>query len=122
MDTIRMKKHQERLLKRRRQILSTVRRLDQYLREEHEQMNFDWADEVSDENEIALIEQLSDTHLAELTRIDRALGRMLTGTYGLCIACHRSIEKWRLEGVPETEFCLHCQKGRGTLGAFKKAG
>jgi RNA polymerase-binding transcription factor DksA len=119
MDTIRMRKYQERLLKHRRQILSTVKRLDQQLREEHEQMNFDWADEVSDDNEIALIEELSDAHLAEVTKIDRALGRMLSGTYGLCIACHRSIEKWKLESVPEVEFCLHCRRARGV---FKKAG
>ena len=119
MDTIRMKKYQERLLKHRRQILSTVKRLDTQLREEHEQMNFEWADEVFDENEVALIDELSDVHLGELTRIDRALGRMLAGTYGLCIACHRPIEKWRLESAPEVEFCQPCQRARVV---FKKAG
>jgi RNA polymerase-binding transcription factor DksA len=45
----------------------------------------------------------------DITRIDFALKRIEKGQYGLC-PCGCKIEENRLNSVPETIFCLFCQK------------
>ena len=112
MDTIKIRTYQEKLLRRRRQILSTVKHLDEETNEFTGQRHFDWLDQAWDESEIRLLNRLSDTYLDELGKIETALGKVLSGTYGLCLACHQPIEKRRLDIFPETEFCLGCQDMR----------
>lgn len=112
MDTIRVKRFQERLLKRRKEILRALNRLEEENRKITGQRHFDWLDQAWDENEARLLDQLSAGYLRELGRIDIALGRILSGTYGLCLACHQLIEKARLDTFPETESCLGCQEMR----------
>ena len=41
-----------------------------------------------------------------LNEVDAALARMETGTYGLCEACHESVEKDRLLADPLVRLCL----------------
>lgn len=109
MDTIKLRSYHEKLQKRKAEILGTVKRLEEENHEIIGQRHFDWLDQAQDENEIRLLDRLSDSYLKEMGRIELALGRMLAGTYGLCLACHQPIEKGRLETFPETEFCLECQ-------------
>ena len=109
MDTIKIRKYQEKLLRRRRQVLTTVKHLEEGNGEVTGQRHFDWLDQAWGESEIRLLDRLNDTYLRELGEIETALGRALSGTYGLCLACHQPIEKRRLDIFPETEFCLACQ-------------
>ena len=44
----------------------------------------------------------------ELVRIDAALNRIESGTYGYCTACDEKIEKKRLEMDPSTPLCVDC--------------
>ena len=44
-------------------------------------------------------------------RDDRALDKMLKGTYGLCGACRRPIAKARLEALPFAALCVSCKSG-----------
>ncbi len=41
-----------------------------------------------------------------LTKIDRALGKMGEGTYGICSRCGKPIEKARLKALPYVDLCL----------------
>jgi DnaK suppressor protein len=41
-----------------------------------------------------------------LAKIDRALGKMDEGTYGICIRCGKPIEKARLKALPYVDLCL----------------
>jgi RNA polymerase-binding transcription factor DksA len=122
MDTIHVKRYQERLLRRRDQILQTVRRLEEETGEITGNRHFDWLDQAQDENELRLLDHLSDSYLQEMGRIEMALGRMLAGTYGLCVACHQPIEKSRLKTFPHAEFCLECQDIRERFERFEKGG
>ena len=72
----------------------------------------EWLDQARDENELRLLDRLSETYLREMQKIEKALGRIPAETYGLCLACHHPIEKERLAIFPETEFCLGCQDMR----------
>jgi len=112
MDTIQVKRYQEKLLKRRKQILRTLNHLEEENRKIAGQRHFDWLDQAWDESEARLLDRLSAGYLRELGGIDMALGRILSETYGLCLACHQPVEKARLDTFPDTEFCLECQEMR----------
>lgn len=44
-----------------------------------------------------------------LYEVEEALKRLEAGTYGICELCEKPIRKERLEAVPFTRLCLHCQ-------------
>ncbi len=46
----------------------------------------------------------------ELLAIEAAMGRMRTGGYGHCIACHGAISFSRLLAVPTAQRCQSCQQ------------
>jgi RNA polymerase-binding protein DksA len=65
-----------------------------------------------------LADSASETYLRELdggleenaehllVEIDAALGRIESGTYGLCVACGQPIGEERLEAVPYATLCI----------------
>ena len=53
---------------------------------------------------------LDQKHTRTLRRVEAAIERWKGGTYGSCMACEVPIEERRLNAVPETEFCIGCQK------------
>lgn len=112
MDTIRVKKYQERLLTRRGEILKTLSHLQEQSQEFIGRRHLDWLDQAWDESETRLLDRLSDEYARELRRVEMALGRVSAGTYGRCPACHEPIGRARLDIFPETEFCLPCQEMR----------
>ena len=48
----------------------------------------------------------------ELAAIQDALGRIESGTYGLCVACGAPLPWLRLDAVPEAMRCVHCEQAR----------
>ena len=44
-----------------------------------------------------------------LRQIDQALARVDKGNYGICEECGEKIDKKRLEILPFTPYCVHCQ-------------
>lgn len=57
-----------------------------------------------------VLESLGHVELAELKRIDAALARVDSGTYGLCASCDEAISDARLVLLPDTPFCKRCAK------------
>ena len=45
----------------------------------------------------------------DLRSVEKALDRIETQRYGICVSCGNKIEKERLEIVPTTTMCLSCQ-------------
>lgn len=45
-----------------------------------------------------------------LRNIDHALNKLDSGKYGVCERCGNKIMEERLEAVPYTKFCFHCQE------------
>ncbi len=54
------------------------------------------------ERDLSLVNNLRDL----LERIDKALGKIDEGTYGLCDRCGRPIEKLRLKALPYANLCI----------------
>jgi RNA polymerase-binding transcription factor DksA len=57
------------------------------------------------ERDLSLLEEFR----AELTEVEQAMRRIADGTYGVCVGCHAAISSDRLEVVPATRYCKHCQ-------------
>lgn len=53
-------------------------------------------------------EAMLSTSRARLVRLENALERMESGTYGLCVKCKEEIPAGRLKAVPEALICVSC--------------
>ena len=49
-------------------------------------------------------------HEREVTQIDRALSRIRSGSYGLCLGCGDAVQFLELYMDPTAECCLRCRK------------
>jgi RNA polymerase-binding transcription factor DksA len=56
----------------------------------------------------ALAKSLRET----LSDVERALGKMETGSYGTCESCGQPISPARLEAKPAARFCINCASKR----------
>ena len=113
MHNVATKKPIERLLRRREELLLTLRHLD---REQTDvENNTDWLDHAAYVNRVALLDRLAEEYQSELQQVDKALDRVKTDRYGECLGCHAPIEGQRLEAAPETELCGSCQEMREGL-------
>ena len=54
----------------------------------------------------------ADLRSRMLKEIERALGRVAGGTYGICEGCGQQISPNRLEAIPWARYCLICQELR----------
>jgi len=56
-------------------------------------------------------------------QIERSLDRLKQGSYGICELCQKKIPVSRLNALPFSTTCIHCQRemesggGRGAYGA-----
>ncbi|MBT8069075.1 MAG: TraR/DksA family transcriptional regulator [Xanthomonadales bacterium] len=50
-----------------------------------------------------------DRHIQEIRDIEAAQTRMVTGSFGICVDCDRSIDAERLEAYPTAKRCRPCQ-------------
>lgn len=53
-------------------------------------------------------EAIGTTLRSEQERVDHAIAKLDTGTYGYCERCGIAIPKERLKVVPAAEFCVPC--------------
>lgn len=51
-----------------------------------------------------------DLRRAMLKEIERALKRIVSGTYGTCEACGEQISAGRLKALPWARYCVTCQE------------
>ena len=81
-----------------------------------EDMTLD-ADDLPDEMDLASSEYLQSFTLrlrgrekTFLKKIDHALAKIDTGTFGICEQCEEEISLKRLEARPETTLCIRCKE------------
>lgn len=103
----------ENILKKRRD--ETVRFLNR-LGDETKDIDSDTPADAADRCVISLSKEAlfhqSDERRGMLRTIDAALGRIQQGTFGVCIACGEQINARRLNALPWTQYCIHCQERR----------
>ena len=57
-----------------------------------------------------LLFSLSDSERHTLLRVEEALQRVESGTYGICINCSNEIRSGRLRAMPWARYCIDCQE------------
>jgi RNA polymerase-binding protein DksA len=70
------------------------------------------ADVATDNYDREFSLSLADGEQKVLGRIEAALEKIETKTYGTCESCSKKISKVRLKAVPYAEFCVPCQEKR----------
>jgi DnaK suppressor protein len=60
------------------------------------------------EKRLALEQQLAET----LVKVNHALDKYKSGSYGICDQCGKTIEPARLEALPHASLCLTCKSAR----------
>ncbi|HEU4624157.1 MAG TPA: TraR/DksA family transcriptional regulator [Steroidobacteraceae bacterium] len=97
-----------RLLARRDELRTRLRRLGADQRRDAEPLSPDAPDSAIQRENDEVIDSLGLAADAELSEIDAALARMAAGHYGECASCGYAIERKRLEAVPYARQCLRC--------------
>ncbi|WP_299758569.1 TraR/DksA family transcriptional regulator [uncultured Boseongicola sp.] len=100
-----LEKHKKLLLDRRSELTGHLTDLDNTL---DEMPSKDWEDRASERQGDQVLETLGHVEMAELNRIDAALVRIESGTYGVCQVCGSAVLEARLELLPDTPFCKSC--------------
>jgi RNA polymerase-binding transcription factor len=110
MNQIELEQQQRKLEAQRREAIQTLARLGREARSLDVDTMQDSADQcVVSMSKESLFEQSSQRRTV-LRLIEAALRRIADGSYGTCIACGNEVQLRRLQAVPWTQFCLHCQE------------
>jgi len=70
----------------------------------------DEIDQASSEYSQSMIFRLRDREKFLLSKIDKALARIESGTFGICEKCEEEISPKRLEARPVTTLCIRCKE------------
>ena len=70
----------------------------------------DMADQSSGNNEVHIQLKLKQTDAKILQAIEEALGRLESGTYGVCRDCGEPVAQARLNAIPWTRVCIACKQ------------
>jgi DnaK suppressor protein len=78
----------------------------------------DSADQAFDTGSDEVAFQLAELESRELTQIEKALGRLKQGTYGVCEGCQKKIPVARLNALPFSTTCIDCQREMEMYGTW----
>ncbi|MFO7768995.1 MAG: TraR/DksA family transcriptional regulator [bacterium] len=76
----------------------------------------EYEEEVTLSDDKEYLSKLIEAQSRGLEDINRALERILEGTYGQCVRCGGDIGKERLEALPTVELCLECKRDEEESG------
>ncbi len=68
----------------------------------------DFAEQVVQMENDAVLAGISEATAAELAQINRALAQLDQGTYGVCSQCGQAIGARRLQALPYSDRCITC--------------
>ncbi|MBX9681603.1 MAG: TraR/DksA C4-type zinc finger protein [Gemmataceae bacterium] len=70
----------------------------------------DAADQAFEAGSDEINSQLAELESRELAQIERALGKLRQGSYGVCEGCQKKIPVARLNALPFSITCVECQR------------
>jgi len=111
MDKKSLKKMEDKLIKKKNEILETIEREEQGEISDRESENVigDIVDTANSAYEYQIYDRLSENERKKLHEINEALKRIDEGVYGKCIVCGKKIEEKRLIVIPEAKKCIMCK-------------
>ena len=97
--------YRTKLISRLRELDARLARIEESLEAPH---NPDSEEDAVEREGDEVRERLGEAGLAEIRRIQAALGRIRTGDYGTCVNCGDTIDPARLAAVPDAPRCQSC--------------
>ena len=96
------------LLALREELSDRVTRINRDLRHRDEPVAADFAEQVTEQENIDVLYALEGEGKVELKQIEAALGRLDAGDYGICDSCGNDISAGRLDVIPFATQCGDC--------------
>ncbi|MDR1959800.1 MAG: TraR/DksA family transcriptional regulator [Planctomycetaceae bacterium] len=110
-DALMLEKFRTLLMKRRAEILQSLRDDHHEIDEESKSIGVgDMVDSAQGTAEFELNFRLAEFGSRELGQIDIALQKMTEGTYGICEICGENISLARIKALPFADKCIKCQQ------------
>jgi DnaK suppressor protein len=109
-----------RLLAERARLVKLLKGVESEIADLESAPPVEWLEQAQMEGHRAVLTDLDEQERRTLDEIERALGRMEIGTYGVCELCGREIEPARLFATPRVPVCIQCQTVRERLGIGKR--
>jgi len=81
----------------------------------------DAADQAFESGSDEINSQIAELESRELAQIERALGKLRQGNYGVCEGCQKKIPIARLNALPYSTTCVDCQREMETNGSIDYA-
>ena len=103
----------EQLAARRRELLARIQAIESNFRREDDPLEKDPEEQSLQIEDDDVLNALDEAGRREIAAIERALGRMESGTYGTCARCGESIAPARLRALPAAEHCIRCAERIG---------
>ncbi|MCU0974875.1 MAG: TraR/DksA family transcriptional regulator [Steroidobacteraceae bacterium] len=97
-----------RLDARKQELLARARDVHADITRASGPLDKDFAEQVVQMENDAVLAGLSATTAAEIAQINRALKRLEEGAYGDCAVCGQPIDERRLEALPHSDRCIRC--------------
>jgi DnaK suppressor protein len=105
-----VERFKQRLLAKRRELLSGVRVSNVKSQETSSDGIQDIADQASSAYTKEFLLSVGDAERRMLKQVDEALDKIRQDTYGLCEVCGETIGERRLEALPFAKLCIACQE------------
>lgn len=96
---------QNKLEERKETLLQRISRVKHGISQEH---SADWSEQAQERQNDEVLEVIGNESQHELSQINIALERIISGDYMNCTKCGNDISMKRLEAVPYTHLCINC--------------
>ena len=92
----------------REELLERVDRTSKHLYQRDKPVSPNFAEQSVEMENQELMYTLDREGKEEIRKISKALARLDSGEYGLCVNCGEDISEQRLEVLPYTDVCIDC--------------
>lgn len=103
-------RYRNKLLKKKEEIVNKISETYNESKEVESGIAQDVVDKAESSYTKEFLLSLSDAEREQLLLIDDALERIDKKEIGICQRCGKDINKKRLDVVPWTSYCIHCQE------------
>jgi DnaK suppressor protein len=101
------------LLQQKQELLARAAKVRANITRSSGPLEKDFAEQVVQMENDAVLAGISEATAAELAQINRALSQLDHGTYGLCSQCGQPISARRLQALPYSDRCITCAEAAG---------
>ena len=96
------------LLQQKQELLTRAAKVRADITRSSGPLDKDFAEQVVQMENDAVLAGISEATAAELAQINRALAQIEQGSYGICSQCGQPIGERRLQALPYSDRCITC--------------